>query len=39
MPRLTIDGISVTVKEGTTILRAAAQAGIEKFHHCVISME
>ena len=29
MPRLTIDGISVTVKEGTTILRAAAQAGIE----------
>lgn len=34
MPKITIDGQTIEVAEGTTILRAAGQAGIEIPHLC-----
>jgi NADH-quinone oxidoreductase subunit G len=34
MPNLTINGMSMSVPEGTTILSAATQAGIEIPHYC-----
>jgi NADH-quinone oxidoreductase subunit G len=34
MPNLTINGMSMSVPDGTTILSAATQAGIEIPHYC-----
>ncbi len=34
MPTLTIDGLEVTVEAGTSVLRAAEQAGVEIPHFC-----
>ena len=34
MPNFTINGVTVTVPEGTTILEAAKTAGIEIPHYC-----
>ena len=34
MPTITINGLALEVKEGATVLQAAAQAGIEIPHYC-----
>ena len=36
MVRLTIDGLTVTVPEGTTVMKAALELGIEIPHLCFL---